>query len=92
MDHCIGCVDLCQQLRCLFAMLLWIHFKVHVVEQSTQAPEIYRIAITQFLGKPAHDTLYGQTMENVKGFLVVFLQQSQCLLSCEFHIYSSRTV
>ena len=73
-DESVVGIDFFQQFRRLFTVLVRIFFKIHIVEKADESPEIDVVAIAQFLGIPAHDAFDGQSMHDVKRFLIIFLQ------------------
>ena len=62
-------------------MLVRPLLEVDVVQQAHHGPEVPALAIAQLVGIPGHDALYGQSVENVEGFLVVLAQQRHSLVS-----------
>ena len=89
MDEFRLSADFREKLRRFQAVLLGIFFKIHIVQQSYQAPEIFIFA--HFPGKIPHSALYGQAVEDMKRLPVVLLQQRQGLGACNLgsHIKSS---
>ena len=85
MDHLRLRIDLCQESGSFQAVLFRPPLKIHIVKQSDYAPKVW--IFSSFLSEVAHDTLNGKTVENVKGFLIVFLQQGQGLTASDgcFH-------
>ena len=68
---------LLQQLRGLQAVLLRPHLKVDIVQQSGGGPEIRVLAVAQFVGIPAHDTLDRQGVLDMERLVIVLLQCRQ---------------
>ena len=64
-----------EDLRSLDAMFLRIFFKIDIVKQSHDAPEIRVIAESQILCKPSHYTFHSQRMLDMKWFFVMRLDQ-----------------
>ena len=50
---------LAHQFLALNAVLVGILLEIQIVQQTHHAPELLFFAITQFLGKPAHDFFQG---------------------------------
>jgi hypothetical protein len=65
--------QLCHDLHFLDAVLLWVLFKVQVVEQTYSLPELLFVPIAQLFRKITHDRLHSNGVLNVKGLLVVLL-------------------
>ena len=79
MNHLGAGAYLRQQLRGFQTVLLGPVFKVHIVEQAAQAPEVR--VLTVFLGEPAHNALHRQGVLDVERLFVVLFQQGQSLLA-----------
>ncbi len=85
-NHFFRSIHFCQQLGSLLAVLLRVHLKVHIMQQTAQAPEGNVFSV--LLGKPAHNTFHGQRVLNVKGFFVVLLQKIRLIWKTLTHILS----
>ena len=55
-------------------MLFRIFFKIQVVQQADDAPEVLFSAIAEFVGKAPHDGLHRQGVAQMEGVLVEFGQ------------------
>ena len=64
--------SLLQKLGSLLAMLIWILFKIDIVQQANQTPKLNLLRIAQTLCIPSHYALYGSRMKKVKPILVIF--------------------
>ena len=59
MYHCLRCIDFRKKFRCLFAVLLREHFKVHIVKQAAELPELCFLSVAQCFRKISHNALHG---------------------------------
>ena len=66
----------------LYAVLLWIHFKIKVMQNSDRLPKIGLIAVAEFICKPAHNIADYLSVLKVKLTFIVFFQKFKCLLLC----------
>ena len=79
-----------EQFDALYAMLFRPLLEVNVMQQPRHAPEVAFRLEALFLGEPAHDSLDGQRVLEVEGFVVICLESLQCLLAGQsgFHSFS----
>ena len=82
------CLDLCQKFRRLSAVLLRVVFKIHIVKESGNPPEILIFPVSQFPGVPAHGTFHRKSVKDMEGLLIVFHKKGKRLVSryISFHI------
>ena len=66
-------------------MFFRIFFIVQIMEQSYKPPKLLFIPIAQGFCKIPHAAFDGQGMLPMKRFLIVFLDEVPCLLSCICH-------
>ena len=67
------------------AVLVGILFKVQVVEQAHDGPEVLLLPIAQLLGEPAHHVRDGIGVFQVKFPLIVLLQKGLRFVICHRH-------
>ena len=64
-------IHLRKELRRLFAVLLRILFKIHVMKQTCDLPEIRLISISQILCEPAQGLPHGDAVLQMEGLLII---------------------
>ena len=73
----------------LYAMLFRPLLKVNVMQQPRHVPEVAFRLESLFLGEPTHDSLDGQRVLEVEGFVVICLKCLQRLLAGQSGFHKS---
>ena len=78
---------LLHQLLTFDAVLLRILFKVQIVQQPDDSPEVLLLAVAKLSGKTAHHLFHRPAVAQVEGILIVLLEQLISLWLCPFCLH-----
>ena len=81
MDHIITDAACGKQLRRLFAMFLWIKFKINIVQQTDNTPIFFLVEIAERFRKETHYAFNCQCMSDVKWLFIAFFKKQKSFFS-----------